>query len=281
MWGGTYNDCGYGVAIDTEDNIVITGETYRSAADGIDAFVVKYSPQGVERWNHAWGGTESDYGYGVAVDSQNHIVLAGATESLDASSSDAFILEYPSSGFQFWHIIWEVPIEKTHDIAIASLSLSKTVVGQGYTVKIDVNVTNQGEAAEAFDVTARANTTAIEEQTVTSLAPGENLTLTFTWITAGFAYSNYTISANATIVPGETDTADNTFANGVVMVTVPGDVNGDRTVNILDSGAISAHWYPGPPIGPMGYDSNVDINNDGEIDIFDAALVSSHWQESW
>ncbi len=281
VWGGSYNDCGYGVAVDTEDDIVMTGETYSSVSDGTGAFVVKYSSLGVQLWSRVWGGSESDYGYGVAVDSTTNIVMVGTTESFGAGSSDAFISKYPTSGFQFWYIIWEAPGEKTHDIAIASLSLSKAIVGQGYTVKINVNVTNQGEAAEAFNVTAYVNTTAIEEQTVTGLAPSENLTLSFTWDTTSFAKGNYTISANATIVLGETDTADNTLVNGVVMVTIPGDVNGDTVVDILDAGEISAHWYPGPPVGPLGYDANTDINHDGEVDIFDAAIVSANWQKSW
>ncbi len=61
-----------------------------------------------------------------------------------------------------------------------------------------------------------------------------------------------------------------------------GDINGDNMVNILDAGMISAHWYPGPPIGPLGYDKIADIwpkLPDGAVDIFDAATVSAHWLE--
>ncbi|MGD8505665.1 MAG: dockerin type I domain-containing protein [Candidatus Bathyarchaeota archaeon] len=61
----------------------------------------------------------------------------------------------------------------------------------------------------------------------------------------------------------------------------PGDVNVDHVVDIFDIGEISAHWYPGPPIGPMGYDAKADINGDGAVDIFDIGIVSSCWGESW
>lgn len=61
---------------------------------------------------------------------------------------------------------------------------------------------------------------------------------------------------------------------------IPGDVNGDRTVDIFDIGEISAHWYPGPPIGPLGYDANADINDDGAVDILDIGIVSSHWGQT-
>lgn len=66
-----------------------------------------------------------------------------------------------------------------------------------------------------------------------------------------------------------------------IMVTIPGDVNGDRTVDIFDIGTISAHWYPGPPIGPLDYSMNADINGDGSVDIFDIGITSAHWGQTW
>jgi len=62
---------------------------------------------------------------------------------------------------------------------------------------------------------------------------------------------------------------------------VPSDVNRDGIVDIIDVGYVSAHWYPGPPEGPLGYDMYADINDDGEINIIDVALISAHWGESW
>jgi len=53
----------------------------------------------------------------------------------------------------------------------------------------------------------------------TTLQSRETKNLTFTWNTTGFAEGNYTISAYAWPVPGETDTADNTYINGWVVVT--------------------------------------------------------------
>lgn len=62
---------------------------------------------------------------------------------------------------------------------------------------------------------------------------------------------------------------------------LPGDANGDGTVDIFDIGTISAHWYPGPPIGPLGYDPSADLNNDGAVDIFDIGIVSANWGQTW
>ena len=69
-------------------------------------------------------------------------------------------------------------------------------------------------------------------------------------------------------------------ANILVDWRIPGDVNGDGIIDIFDIGAVSAHWYPGPPIGPLGYDADCDINNDGAIDLFDICICCDHWTET-
>ena len=61
---------------------------------------------------------------------------------------------------------------------------------------------------------------------------------------------------------------------------IVGDVNYDGVVDIYDTGVISAHWHPGPPLGPLGYDPNADINSDGAVDMLDAAIVSAHWGQT-
>ncbi len=56
-----------------------------------------------------------------------------------------------------------------------------------------------------------------------------------------------------------------------------GDVNVDGVVDIVDASLISSHWYPGPPLGPLGYDASCDINSDGVINILDGSTVSAYW----
>ena len=163
-----------------------------------------------------------------------------------------------------------------HDVAVLNVTPSKTVVGKGYPVFINVTAANQGDYTETFDVTVYANETSVALQTIT-IESSASTTITFTWNTTGIAKGNYTISAYATPVPGETETEDNAFIEGTVVVATPGDVNADGIVDILDAAGISAHWYPGPPIGPLGYDPNFDTNSDGEINILDAAIVSAYW----
>jgi hypothetical protein len=72
----------------------------------------------------------------------------------------------------------------------------------------------------------------IGTQTVYNLPAGASTTLTFTWDTAGVPYGKYTISGYAVpILYVEEDRADNNLGDGLVLVTIPGDVNGDGEVN--------------------------------------------------
>jgi len=162
-----------------------------------------------------------------------------------------------------------------HDVVINSVTASKTVVGQGYSMSINVTVKNQGNYTETFNATAYADTTAIKIKTVT-LTIDASTTITFTWNTTGFAYGNYTISAFVTLAPSETNNWTGQFTYGTVLITIPGDVNGDGVVNILDVGIIAAHWLQTVPPGPP----NADINGDGIINLLDVSVCAANWLQT-
>jgi hypothetical protein len=93
----------------------------------------------------------------------------------------------------------------------------------------------------------------IETKPVTGLAPGDETTLTFAWNTKGVAPGYYTISAYAQ-VPGETDPNDNTYIDGTIGISpgaIPGDINEDGYVNVLDFVILAVNWLecnaPGDP----------------------------------
>lgn len=167
------------------------------------------------------------------------------------------------------------------DVAVTSVAPASTSAYQGYGyIVVFVGLKNEGTVGEEVTVTAYYNSSIIGIQTV-SIEKGSTLTLTFIFDTEYAAYGIYILSADADLVPDETDLSDNYLVDGTVVVHIPGDINGDRAVNIVDWSLISAHWYPGPPRGPSGYDPVADVNMDGAVNIMEVSIVSAHWGQSW
>jgi hypothetical protein len=145
-------------------------------------------------------------------------------------------------------------------------------------MSINIISFNYGNSTESFNATAYANTTEIGTKEIT-LSPGNLTDLTFDWDTAGFAYGSYTLWACVSSVPGETNTANNTFTYGTVKVTIPGDVNGDFRVNILDVVMITSIY--GSKKGDPNFNPNCDLDGDGKITILDVVTCTSHYGQKW
>jgi len=164
-----------------------------------------------------------------------------------------------------------------HDVAITNVTVSATEVGKGETLNITVIAKNEG-TTETFTVTTYANSTIIGQRTISSLAPGTSETLVFTWNTSTFSTGIYIIKAEASIVPGETDTADNIYIDGTVKIKIIGDVNGDGTVDIYDALLIREAFGSTP--GDPNWIPEADLNQDGIINIFDALIIRSCFGET-
>jgi hypothetical protein len=161
-----------------------------------------------------------------------------------------------------------------HDVAVTDLTLSKTIVGQGLTTKMYVNVSNQGNFTETFNVTLNANTTAISTQTIT-LTSGSSTNIAILWNTTDFVKGNYIISAYAWTVDGESDLLDNMFTDGWALVRTPGDINGDRSVNYLDAILLGAAFGSQP--GDPDWYPNADINGDNITSYLDGIILGAHF----
>ncbi|MFX0033708.1 MAG: SBBP repeat-containing protein [Candidatus Hermodarchaeota archaeon] len=107
IWGGEgKSDYGTGVAADSSDNIYLSGYTESFGAGRQDMVLVKYNGSGSLLWNHTWGGHNNDYGYGVVVDSQDNIYLAGGTSSFGKPGLNMVLVKYNGSGSQLWNCTW-------------------------------------------------------------------------------------------------------------------------------------------------------------------------------
>jgi hypothetical protein len=166
-----------------------------------------------------------------------------------------------------------------HDIAIADVTSSKTVVGQGYNLTVNVAITNQGNFTETFSVTAYANDTVIDTQQVSTLNATDQTSLTFTWNTTGLAYGNYTLRVYAWPVLGEDNTADNNFTLGIVHVTIPGDIDDDLKVGLPDL-VLLAQAYSFK-LGDAEWNPNSDIDGDGTVGLSDLVILAQHYGQHY
>ena len=164
-----------------------------------------------------------------------------------------------------------------HDVAVVSVKPVKTFVGRGYNLSIGVTVGNYGIFDEIFNVTVYANTTFIGTQTI-SVMSGKKDSLLFTTSSSGMPYGNYTIRVTAGPVPGETQTGDNTMTEGPILITIPGDVNGDLRDDIYDA-ITFAVAFNSTPASP-NWNPNADINGDGFADIYDAIILANNFAKS-
>lgn len=107
------------------------------------------------------------------------------------------------------------------DIVVSDVAVFPASVKAGELVSINVTAENLGEIEETFNVTVSYDSTEIETQTVTDLASDGSETLEFSWDTKDVAEGNYTITAVASEMSGEADTANNMYTNVFVVVTAP------------------------------------------------------------
>jgi hypothetical protein len=164
------------------------------------------------------------------------------------------------------------------DITITNITTSKTIVGQGYPLRINVTLTNQGGKVEGFNVTVHANTTVVQTESIILLS-GQSTTIAFEWDNTGFTKGNYILSARVEPLPGETDTADNSLAHSPIYLGIPGDVNADGKVELMDFYYASSAYNSRP--GNPRWNPNADINNDGTVELMDFFIMSQHYGEHY
>ena len=125
-----------------------------------------------------------------------------------------------------------------HDIAITDVTTTVTTVKVidnipfpesknvdgvhvGEEINITVYVKNDGTRPETFDVTAYYDNNSISTKNVVALSEGFSETLTFEWSTEGVPIGNYTIWAEASVVEGEENTANNKFTMETEFAVLP------------------------------------------------------------
>jgi uncharacterized delta-60 repeat protein len=100
--GGSSNDIGRGIAVDSSGNAYVLGSTNSQGAGGADILIVKYNTSGTLQWQRTLGGVSSDNGNGIAVDSSGNVYITGNTASSGEGLADAVVAKYNTTGTLLW-----------------------------------------------------------------------------------------------------------------------------------------------------------------------------------
>ncbi|RFS13320.1 SBBP repeat-containing protein [Emticicia sp. C21] len=118
--GGTGNDSGFGIALDNNANVHITGNyeataqfeaTSHDSKGFTDIFIAKYNNIGSLQWVRSAGGTSSDEGNDIAIDGSGNVFITGnyiglasfGINTLSAQGGyEVFVAKYNASGTYQW-----------------------------------------------------------------------------------------------------------------------------------------------------------------------------------
>ena len=149
--GGTDDDGGNGIAVDSDNHAYVTGHTeslnfpttvgaYQVAlAGGYDAFVTKLSPAGDALvYSSYLGGAGWDIGTGITLDTEDHAYVSGWTQSGDFPTTDGAFMTSP--GGVSYPYVWDAFASKI--VAPCDLTTDSTAGG---------SVTEPGEGTFTYE----------------------------------------------------------------------------------------------------------------------------------
>lgn len=156
-----------------------------------------------------------------------------------------------------------------HDLNVTSVTPiiphNYSHVCTGWVINTIVTIKNEGHFKETTNLTAYYNESIIDTKIIT-LYPLANTSITLVWYTDSVPRGNYTITANATQVQGETDTTDNTSIDGMIHVILKGDVNDNGIINVGDMLALKIAIAQGKTVEQLPF---YDLDGNGLINVGD------------
>jgi len=139
-WGGSNVDYCYGIAVDSSDNLYLTGATRSYGAGSYDSVIVKYDNLGNYLWRKTWGGSGAEFSRSIVLDSEENILIAGETNSFGSGGTDFFLLKYNVTGdLRYSHLWGGVNDDECKSIA---LDTNENLYLSGFTESIGAGISD-------------------------------------------------------------------------------------------------------------------------------------------
>ena len=140
LWGSGSAEHAHGVAPTADGVIYVAGHT-AGAFDGelnagaADAFLSRFTEDGVREWSRIWGSSKSDYVNGLAVDNEGNIYVTGYAygafdEQTTLGGCDAFLSRFKADGTREWTRFWG---SASNDIPVGIAIAGTAIYVAGYT----------------------------------------------------------------------------------------------------------------------------------------------------
>jgi len=258
--GGNGLDQSNGIAVDTNGNAYVTGDTFSLnfpvmngstfGGGSADAFVTKMDGSGTRLYSTYLGGNGTDAGNGIAVDTSGNAYVTGVTSSTNfpvtngstyGGNGDAFVTEFDGSGTRIYSTyLGGAGDEVGYGIAVDT---SGNAYVTGLTQSMNFPVTNgstYGGFQDAFVTKIVVPTIALSPATLpngmlgtpysqTITASGGTGPYTFA-VTMGTLPPGLTLATNGTLSGTPTSAGSFTF---VVTATDHGGDKGSRTYTLV------------------------------------------------
>jgi uncharacterized delta-60 repeat protein len=99
---GSSDEDGQAIALDSSDNIYITGFSNSTGGGGDDIVVAKYNSSGSVIWQRKLSGSSNEQGNGIEVDSSGNVYVVGYSNSGGPGGYSIVIAKYNTSGTIQW-----------------------------------------------------------------------------------------------------------------------------------------------------------------------------------
>ncbi len=246
--GGTNDDRGQSIAVDTAGNAYVTGKT--GSADfpttspfqsthglgGLDAFVTKVNSAGSALvYSTYLGGSGTDEGHGIAVDASDNTYVTGKTDSTNfptaspfqavkASSTDAFIAKIVDAAA----VLADLALTKTDSpdpvTAGNNVTYTVTVVNNGPDTATNVLVTDTLPPTATFVSSSASQGTCSGTSTVTcnlgTINSGASATIQI--VVTPTVSTLLTNTASVTSSVSDADVTNNSATTSTTVNAVPG-----------------------------------------------------------
>lgn len=143
LWTNRYNgpgnssDGAKAVAVDADNNVIVTGYSYSSGTNSAYA-TIKYSSVGVPLWTNRWSGSAGslDSPTALSLDSSNNVIVTGASYE-SGGSSDYATVKYSNAGTPLWTNRYNGPGNGSDEAYAVAVDGGNNVIVTGETISTE------------------------------------------------------------------------------------------------------------------------------------------------